>query len=227
MAITDEILGLQKREEQSSWVKDLIDSHYADQEERQKRTPVGFQFKRDPFDPSSYYKQIGSLNDMSRAATGVTLQEVQNKKNAEAQKAWEDAQNALNGVNPNFTYDGTPNSGSGSRNYGLKNVSKNTASAANYWGSKYGINTIGGWREHGSVPGSDHPKGRAIDLMINDIPNGKATGTAMANDIIRNYKAWNVSYVIWNHYIWSPSKGWRRYTGPSPHTDHVHVSFNK
>lgn len=229
MAIIDDVLAQNKeRADSSNWVKDLIDKRYQPQEERIKRTPVGFQFKRDPFDPSSYYTQLNSLNNMSRAATGVTLLTAQNKKNAEAQRAWEEAQNALNGVNPNFTYGGggTPNSGS-SRNYGLKNVSKNTGAAADYWGSKYGISTVGGWREHGSVPGSDHPKGRALDFMINDIKNGKATGTALANDIIKNYKAWNVSYVIWNRYIWSPSKGWRKYNGPSPHTDHVHVSFNK
>ncbi len=36
-------------------------------------------------------------------------------------------------------------------------------------------------------------------------------------------------YVIWNHKIWSASKpgaGWRPYTGPNPHTDHMHFSFS-
>lgn len=36
-----------------------------------------------------------------------------------------------------------------------------------------------------------------------------------------------VEYVIWNRHIWSRRYGFkkRRYTGKSPHTDHVHVSL--
>lgn len=238
MAITDDILalrreqelaakGIQQQQQPSSWVKDLIDKRYGNQEQRVQRKPVGFDFKRDPFDPSSYYKQVGTLKDISRQATGVVLQEQTNRINTERQKMLEEAQNALNGVNPQFTYDGNFTPTGKSRKYGLKGITPNTSKAADYWGSKYGIKTIGGYREHGSVPGSDHPKGRALDFMINDLSNGKATGTALANDVIKNYKAWNVSYVIWNRYIWFPGRGWKKYNGPSPHTDHVHVSFNK
>lgn len=222
MAITDEIIALQQKqqtEQPSSWIKDLIDKRYQPKTERLKRTPVGFNFKREPFDPSSYYKSIGLLNDISEAATGVTMQEVRNRQEAERQRALEESQNALRGVNPNFIYDGTGTS----RKYKLKGVSPNVAKAADYFGSKFGIGNIGGWREHGSVPGSDHPKGLALDYMTNN----RNTGDSLANDLIQNYRQWNIKYVIWNRYIWSPSKGWRRYNGPSPHTDHVHASFNK
>lgn len=245
MGITDNLLAyrreeelaksqLQPQKESPSWIKDLIDRRYQPQVQREQREPLGFEFKRDPFDPSSYYKQVGSLRDISRGATGVVLQEQSNKIAAEQQRMLDEAQKALNGVNPKFNYSSgpggndpnyTPNGKS--RKYGLKGITANTSKAADYWGSKYGIKSIGGYREHGSVPGSDHPKGRALDFMINNISNGHKTGTALANDVIANYKAWNVSYVIWNRYIWSPSKGWRKYSGPSPHTDHVHVSFNK
>jgi hypothetical protein len=235
VAITDDILALRKEQELSqqekqgpSWIKELIDRRYQPQVKREIRNPVGFEFKRDPFDPSSYYKQVGSFRDISKGATGVVMQEAANKTNAEAEKAWKQAQDALNGITPNFTgSDGDFVPSGKSRKYGLKGVTSNTAKAADYWGSKYGIKSIGGYRERGSVPGSDHPKGRALDFMTNNVKNGMKTGTALANDVIRNYKAWNVSYVIWNRYIWSPSRGWRRYNGPSPHTDHVHVSFNK
>ncbi len=232
MAIIDNILALKKEQEQSSWVKDLIDKRYQPQTERIQREPVGFNFKRDPFDPSSYYKQTGSLRDISRGATGVVTQEAANKKNEEAKRAYEASQKALQGVSPNYTGGpgGDPSvqfSPTGkSRKYGLKGITSNTSKAADYWGSKYGIKTIGGFREHGSVPGSDHPKGRALDYMTNNIPNGTKVGTALANDVIKNYKSWNVKYVIWNRYIWSPDRGWRKYSGPSDHTDHVHVSFN-
>lgn len=246
MAITDELLKLQqKRDEekpilpvqqppvaQNSWVQDLINSRYQPQSERLKRTPVGFNFTRDPFDPSSYYKQLGLYKDISRAATNVTQVEAANRQ-AAAQQAILDAnqkalQDALQGINPNYTYDGSSvvTGKAGSHHYKLKGVSSTTSGAADYFGSKYGIKTVYGLGP-GSVPGSDHPHGRAIDLMINNIKNGHNTGTAMANDIIKHYKEWNVKYVIWNRYIWHPGRGWHKYSGPSPHTDHVHVSFNK
>ena len=36
----------------------------------------------------------------------------------------------------------------------------------------FGIRSVGGWREIGSVAASDHPKGRAIDAMV-DYPSAK------------------------------------------------------
>lgn len=232
MAITDSLLGLDKEQQpqaQNAWIKDLIDKRYQPKTERLKRSPVGFEFKRDPFDPSSYYKDLGTFRDISRAATNVTNQEVANRDEAERQRQFDENQSAINdalgGVGAKFTYDTSQNAGV-SHKYKLKGVSSTTGSAADYFGSKYGIKTVYGVGP-GSVPGSDHPKGRAIDLMINNVKGGKARGTAMANDIIKNYKAWNVKYVIWNRYIWHPGRGWSKYSGPSPHTDHVHVSFNK
>lgn len=228
MAIIDEINALKGREQNpSTWVQDLITRVYQPEDQQfQHKVPVGFEFKREAFDPSSYYKQLNANEAIGTAASNVVYQELANKRAAEQQKLLDEQQKALQGVNPNFTYDDNYKPNSSSKKYGLKGVTTNTTKAADYWGSKYGIKSIGGYREHGSVPGSDHPKGRALDFMINNIKNGTSTGTALANDIIKNYRAWNVSYVIWNRYIWSPSKGWRKYNGPSPHTDHVHVSFN-
>lgn len=242
MGLIDEILNKNKPQvlqqapvqqpPQNSWVQDLVARRYQPQQERVKRAPVGFDFKRDPFDPSSYYKQLGSFRDISRAATEVTKQEQYNKE-ATAQKAAAEANQraineALKGINPNFNYSSggvSPLTGA-THNYGLKGVSSNTSSAANYFGSRYGIKSIGGLGP-GSVPGSDHPKGRALDFMINNIKNGKSTGDSLANEAIKNYKQWDIKYVIWNRYIWQPGRGWHKYSGPSDHTDHVHVSFNK
>jgi hypothetical protein len=39
-----------------------------------------------------------------------------------------------------------------------------------------------------------------------------------------------LKYVIWNRQIWSRARaadGWRRYTGSSPHTEHMHVSVGR
>lgn len=242
MAIIDELLKARERQPElappvangPNWVKDLIDKRYQPETERLKRQPVGFNFTREPFDPSSYYRSLEIGKNISTAATNVVRQEVANREEKEAKARYEADQRALmerlGGIDPRFTYGTTGgvsvNTGK-SRKYGLQGVSSATSKAADYFGSKYGIKTIGGYRPHGSVPGSDHPKGRALDYMIDNIKNGKATGDALANDLIKNYKAWNVKYVIWNRYIWSPGKGWRRYSGPSPHTDHVHASFNK
>lgn len=217
--------------QQTPWIKELINRNSEPQGEKQDRTPIGFNFQRDAFDPSSYYRQTGSFRDISRNATNVVLQQVANKQEAdylrEQQQRQKELESALKGINPKFIpgqldLDYELPAGT-SRKYGLKNVTSNTAKAADYWGSKYGIKDVGGYREHGSVPGSDHPKGRALDFMTYD---NKAQGTALANDLIKNYKAWNIKYVIYNRFIWSPDRGWRKYSGPSPHTDHVHASFN-
>lgn len=227
MPLSEELLALQQQPQEQSWIKDLIAQRYQPKTERLKRTPVGFNFNRDPFDPSSYYKQLGQYRDISTAATAVVKQEAANREAAERER--EQAANqaaieeALRGINPWSSASGSDVNVS--RNYKLGGVKGYVSKAADYFGSKYGIRTVYGVGP-GSVPGSDHPHGKAVDLMINNLKNGKRTGTQMANDIIQNYQQWNVKYVIWNKYIWSPSKGWRKYSGPSDHTDHVHVSFN-
>jgi hypothetical protein len=91
--------------------------------------------------------------------------------------------------------------------------------AARTWGIQ-----VGGWRASGSVPGSLHPAGRAADLMI----NSGAQGSQIAAYFLANAPQWGVSQIIWNGRIWTTARaneGWRRYTGPNPHTDHVHLSF--
>ncbi len=242
MAIIDDLLKQEQPVAQkSSWVQDLINSRYQNKG-REKRVPVGFNFTREPFDPSSYYRSLELANDTSYAATEVAAVQAANRRAAQIAKEQEALRKQLAGIeiNPKFTGGG---GGSGSStggnlgsvvgkvgkkfSYKLGDVTSTTKKAAAYFGNKYGIRTIGGWRSHGSVPGSDHPKGRALDYMINNIKNGKKVGTALANDAVANYKKWNIKYVIWNRHIWQPGRGWRKYSGPSPHTDHVHISFNK
>jgi hypothetical protein len=109
--------------------------------------------------------------------------------------------------------------------YKLGPVKPHVASAANSVGPQFGIKTIWGFGS-GSVPGSDHPKGLALDYMINNIPNGKAVGDALANYLIANATALGIKYIIWYRREWSPSGGWKKYTGFNPHVDHVHASFN-
>lgn len=98
-------------------------------------------------------------------------------------------------------------------------------SAAEEFSSQFGISNIGGWRAHGSVPNSDHPKGLALDLMTG---GNKTLGDRTASYAQRNAGRLGVTYVIWYRRIWyagTPADAWKAYTGPVPHTDHVHVSF--
>lgn len=89
-----------------------------------------------------------------------------------------------------------------------------------YLATKYQLTSIGGWRAFGSVPNSDHPKGLAVDYMCS-IP----VGERIVADVLAHWNDYNVSYVIHNRRIWySPTRS-QVYVGPSPHTDHVHVSY--
>lgn len=101
------------------------------------------------------------------------------------------------------------------------------------------VSVVGGWRAAGSVPGSDHPKGKAIDVMVTT--NGQDAagaqqrlGDDIATYMTRNATTLGVKYVIWDNLIWTPRSGWQTYcrsTCPQGsvnptylHQDHVHIS---
>ena len=96
------------------------------------------------------------------------------------------------------------------------------------------VRSIGGWRAVGSVEGSDHPYGRAIDVMI-DYPSaqGRVQGQRIAKWAVAKAEAFDVKYVIFHGRIWTRSRGWHGYRHPldacncNPslrHDDHVHIS---
>ncbi|MFG1838876.1 coiled-coil domain-containing protein [Micromonospora sp. NPDC049175] len=78
----------------------------------------------------------------------------------------------------------------------------------------------------------EHPKGRACDWSLqksgfapwhnNDT---RMYGNNVAAFLIRNADRLGIYYVIWNRQIWFPASGWKSYSGPSNHTDHVHMSL--
>ncbi|MEU3452334.1 hypothetical protein ABZ671_01825 [Micromonospora sp. NPDC006766] len=78
----------------------------------------------------------------------------------------------------------------------------------------------------------EHPKGRACDWSLqksgfapwhnNDT---RMYGNNVAAFLIRNADRLGIYYVIWNRQIWFPATGWKSYSGPSDHTDHVHMSL--
>lgn len=101
--------------------------------------------------------------------------------------------------------------------------------------STFGPHTYGGVGNRASNPSSDHPSGRAVDIMIEDwaSADGIANGDAIAEWITQHYRELGVTYVIWRARIWEPDTGWRPYRHPSGatdhtslHMDHVHASVH-
>lgn len=77
-----------------------------------------------------------------------------------------------------------------------------------------------GWRATGSVPDSDHPRGMAIDVMT-------PSPLIHTQIIVTFLRLPGAKYWISQGQRASAATGWKMtpYTGPSPHTDHVHLSF--
>jgi len=93
--------------------------------------------------------------------------------------------------------------------------------AAEFLGCANGSPTVLGVA--GRSNASDHPKGRALDFMVD-----RATGDRLAACAIRNREELGVSYVIWRQRI-DTGSGFRamadRGSPTANHFDHVHVSF--
>jgi SLT domain-containing protein/phage-related minor tail protein len=120
-------------------------------------------------------------------------------------------------------------------NWGPENPSglaANTAAARDFIMQKWGIRNIGGWRASGSVSASDHPKGKALDVMIANYlsATGIAQGNSVADWFVNNANAYGTKYVIWRDRI-NQNGAWSPYSHPGgnndtlAHRDHVHLSF--
>lgn len=93
------------------------------------------------------------------------------------------------------------------------------------------ITLIGGWRASSDIATSDHPHGRAIDVMIADYhdPSQIALGDRVSDFLIANHASLKIKYTIWQQKIWTPpNPTWRpmadRGSDVANHLDHVHVS---
>lgn len=80
-----------------------------------------------------------------------------------------------------------------------------------------------------------HAEGRALDWMISA---SSAANRRTVSRFIRRIsadrwklgRAMGIQEVIWNRKIWTanyPTSGFRAYSGPNPHTDHVHIGMNR
>ncbi|MBL7257412.1 coiled-coil domain-containing protein [Paractinoplanes lichenicola] len=95
---------------------------------------------------------------------------------------------------------------------------------------KAGFNRFVGCHRNGGP--FEHPKGRACDWSLQKsgfAPAHNADTRTYGNNLmaflVRNADKLGIYYVIWYKQIWFPASGWKSYSGPSDHTDHVHVSM--
>lgn len=98
--------------------------------------------------------------------------------------------------------------------------------------SRYKTGTVGTYRPcQGDT--SEHYDGRAMDWTLNvKNPQQRAVASSVLSWLSARDGAmarrFGISYMIWNHKVWKAyrsEKGWTKYTGSVPHTDHVHLSF--
>jgi len=97
--------------------------------------------------------------------------------------------------------------------------------------------SLGIVRDCGIGGQSEHKEGRAFDWAVSasnpthvaEVATVTDWLTAFSGpDFASNARRLGIMYMIWNQRIWKayqPELGWQGYTGPDPHTGHVHFSF--
>ena len=91
-------------------------------------------------------------------------------------------------------------------------------------------------RDCGAGGQSEHKEGRAFDWKVSAYSSRqKAEADTLINWLLKtdqygnpyaNARRLGIMYMIWNKRIWKAyNPVWQAYSGPSPHTDHVHFSF--
>ena len=86
---------------------------------------------------------------------------------------------------------------------------------------------------------TEHSEGRALDWMLDAYdPHERAVADSVISWLLAPddqgrpaamARRFGIMYIIWNKQIWATYEmdaGWRPYSGPSPHTDHIHFSFS-
>jgi hypothetical protein len=98
--------------------------------------------------------------------------------------------------------------------------------------------SLGIVRDCGAGGQSEHKEGRAFDWAMK-VSNArqKAEVSTLLSWLLKTDQYGNsyamarrfgIMYMIWNKQIWKAydaADGWQAYSGPNPHTDHVHFSF--
>lgn len=173
------------------------------------------------FDQNGRFALVDNMRELLTGVLSGNTERVEKVTGAEGGGYGENITTNGSAPPPDIVSQGAAPTGAGK--YKLGAVKPHVANAANVIGSQFGIRTIYGYRAQGSVPGSLHPAGLALDLMVRG-----TTADQLAAYAVANHASFGITEVIWNRRIWTlrrQGEGWRKYSGPSPHTDHVHLSF--
>lgn len=104
---------------------------------------------------------------------------------------------------------------------GFGTVQRRVAAAGIELRCRFGVDTVYG--VGGRAGGSDHPGGRALDLMV-----GRDPGEELAAYAVENMDRLGIKYVIYRQRI-NTGSGWKamedRGGTTANHMDHVHISF--
>jgi hypothetical protein len=143
----------------------------------------------------------------------------QDAREQEDERTAERARRAGHAADPEAT--ATQTRGCGLDESQLGRVKPQARAAAEFLGCAFGEPTVLGVA--GRANASDHPKGLAVDFMVD-----RATGDKLAACAIRDREALGINYVIWRQRI-DTGSGFRAMPdrgGPTAnHFDHVHISF--
>lgn len=98
-----------------------------------------------------------------------------------------------------------------------------------WWTTNYGLPNYGICNcrtVRGGTGDSMHGPCRAFDAAANwyNIEHRNKMEAAISF-LISNWQELGVQYIIWNRRSWHCERGWRTYTGVSPHTDHAHIEL--
>jgi hypothetical protein len=103
----------------------------------------------------------------------------------------------------------------------LEGVEPHVAQVGNHLLTRFDVDSVGGRADRAGD--SDHPKGLALDFMVD-----AETGDALADYVLANQGQFGVTYVIWKQ-RYNDGSGWStmedRGSPTANHYDHVHVSF--
>jgi hypothetical protein len=150
------------------------------------------------------------------AETGTDEQDAQEQ---EDRRTAERARRAGHAADPEAG--ATEADGCGLNESQLGRVKPQARAGAEFLGCAFGEPTVLGVA--GRANASDHPRGLAVDFMVD-----RATGDKLAACALRDREALGISYVIWRQRI-DTGSGFRampdRGSPTANHFDHVHVSF--
>lgn len=190
--------------------------------------------RMDPYiSATNFYKALVKIGNRDTLQPTIAAHRVQgNADPYHYQPFWTPATKivaALGGSIP--AEDGGGGGGDPASSYGLGRVASQTAAVANTLGPMFAIKTVGGYRAGDSDP-YGHTAGLALDFMIDDIPDGTATGQRLAAYAKDHAAELGVQYVVWHQRIWNIARndeGWRampdRGNPTDNHMDHVHLSL--